>query len=59
MRFEQASYTFSEAAGVAEVCLIKETETAVSVVVKDITTADGTATGMDHNVILEVFTYHK
>ena len=50
MEFEQATYNVIESTGVAEVCLVKNAETADSFeVVVGITTAEGTATGQGYH----------
>lgn len=43
--FEFPSYTFAEDIGTAQVCLIKDAQTAGPITIDDITTSEGTATG--------------
>jgi phosphoribosylpyrophosphate synthetase len=43
--FEFSSYTVEERDGVAMVCLIKDVQTSDSIIIDDITTSPGTATG--------------
>ena len=49
VEFEQATYNVIESTGVAEVCLVKNAETAESFEVVGITTAEGTATGQGYH----------
>ena len=45
VQFEQPTYTYDETDGSAQVCLVKDAETATSFTVDNIVTEDGTAMG--------------
>ena len=55
VEFEQPAYSVLENVGAAEVCLVKDLQTARSFVVSDITSADGTATGTREILIFRNF----
>ncbi len=46
IRFEQPSYSVREDVGEVEVCLIKEPDTADPVTIDNVSTVDGSATGI-------------